>query len=112
MKRQELLKILNSMGAIFVRHGGKHDVYFQPATNIETSVLGMMKLRNLPQKVLLIPFQIWRKNHNNNSPLTNRRFYGIILVEEKSHFPWKRFKPTMMGIINIALKKMVYIIYL
>jgi len=26
------------MGAVFVRHGGKHDVYFQPATNIETTV--------------------------------------------------------------------------
>jgi predicted RNA binding protein YcfA (HicA-like mRNA interferase family) len=38
MKRLELLKILNSMGAVFVRRGGKHDVYFQPATNMETTV--------------------------------------------------------------------------
>jgi len=38
MKRQELLKILNRMGAVLVRRGGKHDVYLQPATNIETTV--------------------------------------------------------------------------
>jgi predicted RNA binding protein YcfA (HicA-like mRNA interferase family) len=38
MKRQELLKILNRMGVVLVRRGGKHDVYLQPATNIETTV--------------------------------------------------------------------------
>jgi predicted RNA binding protein YcfA (HicA-like mRNA interferase family) len=38
MKRQELLKTLNRMGVIFVRHGSKHDVYLQPSTNIETTV--------------------------------------------------------------------------
>jgi predicted RNA binding protein YcfA (HicA-like mRNA interferase family) len=38
MKRQELLKILSRMGAVFVRHGSKHDVYLQPVTNIETTV--------------------------------------------------------------------------
>ena len=35
---QELLKILNRMGVVFVRHGAKHDVYLQPATNVETTV--------------------------------------------------------------------------
>ena len=38
MKRTQLLQILNRMGAVFVRHGKKHDVYKQPATNIETTV--------------------------------------------------------------------------
>ena len=26
------------MGVVFVRHGGKHDVYKQPATNVETTI--------------------------------------------------------------------------
>ncbi|MDR2701182.1 MAG: type II toxin-antitoxin system HicA family toxin [Spirochaetaceae bacterium] len=38
MKRTRLLQILNQMGGVFVRHGKKHDVYTQPATNIETTV--------------------------------------------------------------------------
>lgn len=38
MNRTRLLKILNQMGVLFVRHGNKHDVYKQPATNIETTI--------------------------------------------------------------------------
>ena len=38
MKRAQLLQILNKMGAVFVRHGKKHDVYKQPTTNIETTI--------------------------------------------------------------------------
>ncbi|MDR0513042.1 MAG: type II toxin-antitoxin system HicA family toxin [Treponema sp.] len=38
MKRQELLKLLNQMGVVFVRHGKKHDVYLQPATKSITAV--------------------------------------------------------------------------
>jgi len=38
MKRTKLLQVLNQMGVIFVRHGGKHDVYQQPVTKIETTV--------------------------------------------------------------------------
>ena len=38
MKRQELLKLLNQMGVVFVRNGKKHDVYLQPATKISTTV--------------------------------------------------------------------------
>jgi predicted RNA binding protein YcfA (HicA-like mRNA interferase family) len=38
MKRTQLLQILNQMGAVFVRHGKKHDVYKQPTTNIETAI--------------------------------------------------------------------------
>jgi len=38
MKRTLLLQTLNRMGAVFVRHGKKHDVYRQPATNIETTI--------------------------------------------------------------------------
>jgi hypothetical protein len=30
MKQFELLQRLNKMGAVFVRHGGNHDVYINP----------------------------------------------------------------------------------
>jgi len=32
MKRGALLKILMAQGCIFVKHGGKHDLYIQPKT--------------------------------------------------------------------------------
>jgi predicted RNA binding protein YcfA (HicA-like mRNA interferase family) len=38
MKRTRLLQTLSQMGAVFVRHGKKHDVYKQPATQIETTI--------------------------------------------------------------------------
>jgi predicted RNA binding protein YcfA (HicA-like mRNA interferase family) len=38
MKRAHLLQILNRMGAVFVRHGKKHDIYRQPATKVETTI--------------------------------------------------------------------------
>jgi predicted RNA binding protein YcfA (HicA-like mRNA interferase family) len=38
MKRTKLLQVLNQMGVVFVRRGGKHDVYIQPETKMETTV--------------------------------------------------------------------------
>jgi hypothetical protein len=38
MKRARLLQILSEMGAVFIRHGKKHDVYMQPLTKAETTV--------------------------------------------------------------------------
>ena len=32
MKRRELLKVLNKMGCIFIRHGGTQDWYQNPKT--------------------------------------------------------------------------------
>lgn len=32
MKRKELIKTLEAMGCILVRHGGRHDWYTNPAT--------------------------------------------------------------------------------
>ena len=34
MKRRELLRRLNEMGCILIRHGGKHDWYQNPATKV------------------------------------------------------------------------------
>jgi len=38
MKRTQLIGILNSMGCEFVRHGGKHDWYRNPTTNVAQPV--------------------------------------------------------------------------
>jgi predicted RNA binding protein YcfA (HicA-like mRNA interferase family) len=38
MKRFELLQRLKRQGAVFVRHGAKHDVYMQPETGKEATV--------------------------------------------------------------------------
>jgi predicted RNA binding protein YcfA (HicA-like mRNA interferase family) len=38
MKQFELLQRLGKIGAVFVRHGGNHDVYMQPKTNKEAAV--------------------------------------------------------------------------
>ncbi len=32
MKRRDLIKQLEDMGCIFIRHGGKHDWYSNPVT--------------------------------------------------------------------------------
>ena len=32
MKRRELIRTLERQGAVFIRHGGKHDWYQQPVT--------------------------------------------------------------------------------
>ena len=53
MKRTKLLQVLNKMGAIFVRHGKKHDVYKQPATKIETTVPGHDEIKEYTAKSII-----------------------------------------------------------
>jgi predicted RNA binding protein YcfA (HicA-like mRNA interferase family) len=38
VKRQKLLKEIMKRGAVFVRHGAKHDIYENPRTNASTQV--------------------------------------------------------------------------
>jgi len=38
MKRAKLLKEINKLGAVFVRHGASHDIYENPLTNRSTQV--------------------------------------------------------------------------
>ncbi|MDR2766692.1 MAG: type II toxin-antitoxin system HicA family toxin [Treponema sp.] len=38
MKKFDLIRKLNQQGAIFLRHGAKHDVYTQPRTGKEAAV--------------------------------------------------------------------------
>jgi hypothetical protein len=38
VKRQKLLKEIVKRGAVFVRHGAKHDIYENPRTNVSAQV--------------------------------------------------------------------------
>jgi hypothetical protein len=38
MKREKLLEKINGTGAIFIRHGKKHDIYENPRTHEFTSI--------------------------------------------------------------------------
>lgn len=38
MKRRDLIKKLEEMGCVFVRHGGKHDWYQNPKTKVSQPV--------------------------------------------------------------------------
>ncbi len=38
MKRRDLVKDLENMGCVFIRHGGKHDWYQNPKTKVSQPV--------------------------------------------------------------------------
>jgi predicted RNA binding protein YcfA (HicA-like mRNA interferase family) len=38
MKREELLEQVHEYGAVFIRHGGKHDIYENPRTHEYTQI--------------------------------------------------------------------------
>lgn len=38
MKRRDLIKILENMGCVLIRHGGKHDWYQNPKTKVSQPV--------------------------------------------------------------------------
>lgn len=38
MKRRDLIKQLEEMGCVFIRHGGKHDWYQNPRTKVSQPI--------------------------------------------------------------------------
>lgn len=38
MKRKDLIKAIESLGCILLRHGGKHDMYHHPKTGVTQPV--------------------------------------------------------------------------
>jgi mRNA interferase HicA len=38
MKRRELVRSIEELGAVFIRHGGKHDWYQNPTTKVSQPV--------------------------------------------------------------------------
>jgi predicted RNA binding protein YcfA (HicA-like mRNA interferase family) len=53
MKKSELIRKLNEQGAVFVRHGSKHDVYVQPKTNKEAAVPRHDEINEYTAKAIL-----------------------------------------------------------
>ena len=53
MKKTELLQKLNGLGAVFVRHGAKHDVFLQPLTNKEATVPRHNEISEYTAKAIL-----------------------------------------------------------
>jgi hypothetical protein len=53
MKRSGLLQKLNRQGAVFARHGAKHDVYMQPGTNKEAAVPRHDEINEYTAKAIL-----------------------------------------------------------
>jgi predicted RNA binding protein YcfA (HicA-like mRNA interferase family) len=53
MKKTELLQKLNQLGAVFLRHGGNHDVYKQPKTNKEADVPRHNEISEYTAKAIL-----------------------------------------------------------
>jgi len=53
MKKIELIQKLNRQGAVFVRHGSKHDVYMQPKTNKEATVPRHDEINEYTAKAIL-----------------------------------------------------------
>ena len=53
MKKYELIQKLIQQGAVFLRHGGKHDVYIQPRTNKEAAVPRHTEINEFTAKAVL-----------------------------------------------------------
>jgi mRNA interferase HicA len=53
MKRRDLLKRLQEMGCIFIRHGGKHDWYQNPETKISQPIPRHTEIKeNLAKRII------------------------------------------------------------
>jgi predicted RNA binding protein YcfA (HicA-like mRNA interferase family) len=55
MKRRDLVKELENMGCVFIRHGGKHDWYQNPKTKVSQPVPRHRKINeNLARHIMKI----------------------------------------------------------
>jgi predicted RNA binding protein YcfA (HicA-like mRNA interferase family) len=53
MKRRDLIKELENMGCVFIRHGGKHDWYQNPKTKVSQPVPRHRKINeNLARHIM------------------------------------------------------------
>ncbi len=46
MKRKDLIKKIEGMGCIFIRHGGRHDWYQNPKTKISQPIPRHQEINN------------------------------------------------------------------
>jgi predicted RNA binding protein YcfA (HicA-like mRNA interferase family) len=53
MKRVDLIKMIEAVGCVLVRHGGKHDWYRNPATGISQAVPRHREIKeNLARRII------------------------------------------------------------
>lgn len=53
MKRKDLIAIIEKNGCILIRHGGKHDIYQNPSTEISQPIPRHREINErLAQKIL------------------------------------------------------------
>ena len=48
MKRRELIRRLNQMGCVLIRHGGKHDWYQNPVTKVAQPLPRHSEIKDSP----------------------------------------------------------------
>jgi mRNA interferase HicA len=57
MKRKDLIRAIERMGCIFIRHGGRHDWYQNPETKISQPVPRHSEIRDSLAKHILKMFK-------------------------------------------------------
>jgi mRNA interferase HicA len=53
MKRRDLIQILEQMGCVFIRHGGKHDWYQNPRTKVSQPIPRHREIKELLAKHII-----------------------------------------------------------
>ena len=53
MKREDLLKKISDSGAVFVRHGGKHDWYENPKTGVQQAIPRHREIKEYMAKAII-----------------------------------------------------------
>ena len=56
MKRIELIKRITALGAVFERHGGKHDWYVKKETNVGQAVPRHNEIRESTARLIIKAF--------------------------------------------------------
>jgi predicted RNA binding protein YcfA (HicA-like mRNA interferase family) len=53
LKREKLLKEIAKHGAVFIRHGGKHDIYENPVTNVSSQIPRHADIKEFVAKAII-----------------------------------------------------------
>lgn len=53
MKRQDLIRAIEELGCVFLRHGGRHDWYQNPTTKISQPIPRHNEIKDLLAKHIL-----------------------------------------------------------
>jgi mRNA interferase HicA len=53
VKRRDLIKKLEEMGCVFIRHGGKHDWYQNPRTKVSQAIPRHREIKDILAKQII-----------------------------------------------------------